>query len=49
MFSGIKSSDRFNFNTFSGNSIRKVSNKADKKGYKTVLQQATAVITYSGN
>ena len=37
MFSSMKSSDRFNFNTFSGNSIKKVSNKANKKGYKIVL------------
>ena len=49
VFSGVKSSDRFDFDTFSGDSIRKVSNKADEKGYKTVLQQATAVITCSGN
>ena len=49
VFSGVKSSDKFDFDTFSGNSIRKVSKKADEKGYKIVLQQATAVITCSGN
>ena len=49
MFSGVKSSDKFDFDTFSSDSIRKVSQKADEKGYKTVLQQATAVNPCSGN
>ena len=49
VFSGVKSSDKFDFDTFSGEAIKKVSEKADTKGYKTVLQLATAVITCSGN
>ena len=35
--------------TPSAATIRKVSKKADEKGYKTVLQQATAAIACSGN
>ena len=49
VFSRVKSSDKFDFNTFSGEAIKKVLEKADAKGYKTVLQLATAVITCSGN
>ena len=49
VFSGVKSSEQFDYDTFSGDSIIKVSRKADNKGYKTVLQHATAVVACSGN
>ncbi|KAL2038063.1 hypothetical protein N7G274_009283 [Stereocaulon virgatum] len=47
VFSGVKSSDKFDFNTFSGDSMKKVYKKADEKGYKTVLQQSSRLAGYS--
>lgn len=45
---GISTSDEFNYHDFNATTVKKVEAKAQKKGYRTILQSAIATLTCHG-
>ena len=46
---GTRLSDKFDFDDFTSDAIKEVTRKTSSKGFNVVLQEGTAIISYSGN